>query len=506
LDTGDVCDLQLIRRRSGVGVATFAVREAVVRVVALASGVILARVLGPETFGLYAIAWFVVHLFSHFSDVGLGDALVRKPGDLTEHDLRTVLTLHLGLISLLIVAVYLFAPLIVRLYGLAPENIWLIRAMTVPLLLASLRTVPAARLERDLRFPALASVDVLETLLFQSVAVALALLGAGVWSLALGAVVSSAGATITTYWLSPWRPCLGVSRRSISELLPIGVAFQLQCFVNLAKDNLSPTLAGLAFGAAATGYLNWARGVARAPAIVAEGVSRVSFPTYARVQNDSIRLGATVQEALRWSALLSFGPLGLLIALAPQVVDVVYTNRWLPALPAIYLFATEAFFATALAVLIPLLQATGHASKSLGLSAFQALITWLVAVILLAPDLGGPVGAPAVRAIVSPLGFLSIAVAYLAGTTANSVLALREARRLVSFDLGACVREPLTAAAVGGLAAWLLAKALEPGPPALALSAGAGALAYAGTLWVLNGRPSLGAAVEGVLRREEVWP
>ena len=78
LDMGDADDLQLIRRRAGVGVAAFALREALVRIVTLASGLVLARVLGPEAFGLYAIAWFVVHLFSHFSDVGLGDALVSR--------------------------------------------------------------------------------------------------------------------------------------------------------------------------------------------------------------------------------------------------------------------------------------------------------------------------------------------------------------------------------------------------------------------------------------------
>ncbi|MCL5074149.1 MAG: oligosaccharide flippase family protein [Chloroflexi bacterium] len=64
-------DLQLIRRRASLGVGAFALREGLVRFLTLASGVILARLLGPETFGLYAIAWFVVHLFSHFSDAGL---------------------------------------------------------------------------------------------------------------------------------------------------------------------------------------------------------------------------------------------------------------------------------------------------------------------------------------------------------------------------------------------------------------------------------------------------
>lgn len=494
-------DLQLIQRRVGLGVAAFALREGLVRLFTLASGVALARVLDPEVFGLYAIAWFVVHLFSHFSDVGLGDALVRKPGELAEQDCRTVLTLHISLMAALIVAVYFSAPLAVNLYDLTDENVWLVRAMVVPLFFASLRTVPSVRLERDLRFPALAAVDALEVLVFQSVAVAMALLGGGVWSLVLGAMAGSTTATIATYRLSPWRPRLGISRESLRDLLPYGVPFQLQCFVVLARDNLSPALAGLAFGPAASGYLNWARGVARLPVAVGEGISRVSLPAYARVQNDAESLGFTVREALRWSAVLSFGPLALLMALGPQIVEVIYTDKWLPALPAVYLFGVEAMFASITAVLLPLLQATGRVTKSLLLSTVQASIIWLVALALTASIRWAgwsPLG------LTAQSGFLGIAIAYVVGTSASSVLLLWQARRLVHLDLLACVRLPVLAAIVGGVAAFLLGAA-DRSLLGLALAAVGGMAVYAGALWTLGGRPSF-AGVFTALRREEGWP
>lgn len=153
MEVREAHDLGFVRQRAGIGVASFALREGSLRLLPLTFGVVLARLLDPEAFGLYAIAWFVVHLFSHFGDIGLGDALVRKPGDLTEQDCRTVLTLHVSLISILAVAVYLSAPLAIDLYRLDAERAWLVRAMIVPLFLALVRTMPAVRLERAFASP-----------------------------------------------------------------------------------------------------------------------------------------------------------------------------------------------------------------------------------------------------------------------------------------------------------------------------------------------------------------
>src|SRR5207253_5098296 len=76
----DQADIDAVRRRTLWGVASMTARELVIKLLALAGWIVLARLLDPPVFGLFAIANFSVNVFVLFSEVGLGAALVRRAG------------------------------------------------------------------------------------------------------------------------------------------------------------------------------------------------------------------------------------------------------------------------------------------------------------------------------------------------------------------------------------------------------------------------------------------
>ena len=60
-------------------VMSMAGREVAIRLVSFVGSIILARLLEPVAFGLYAIASFAVNLCGLFTSLGVGAAFIRKP-------------------------------------------------------------------------------------------------------------------------------------------------------------------------------------------------------------------------------------------------------------------------------------------------------------------------------------------------------------------------------------------------------------------------------------------
>src|ERR1035437_7374047 len=121
-------DLPEIKNRSVKGFGALLRRQVVIKILNVISGIILARLLAPEIFGIYAIVLFVVQFFSVFGDVGLGAALIQKKGELDKAELSSTFWLQQVLVWVVVLIVIITAPLAMKVYpSLHYEGVWLIR-------------------------------------------------------------------------------------------------------------------------------------------------------------------------------------------------------------------------------------------------------------------------------------------------------------------------------------------------------------------------------------------
>jgi PST family polysaccharide transporter len=412
-------------RRAAAGVVALALRDGLTRLVAFAGHLVLARVLAPADFGAFAVVLFLAGLAEMVGGLGLSAALVQQsdPPD----DRTTGVAFLLRLAAALALAVILLAAVsaLSGPFHLPPSapTLALIVAPTLPL--AALALVPETQLERALRFDRLALADGARVVAGQVVAVALVLAGAGVAALAWGTLAGVLTWVVALYVLSPstgrcaWRPRLAWQAAAARRLLGFGGPLAGQQIVHLVKDQMAPALGAPLFGSTAVGYLDWAGKLARTAASPSTLANRVAFPAYARLQHDPAVLRQALPLALRWSALLSLPLLAVLWGLGPELTHYLYTDQWLPALPALTLLALNAAIGVLPDLLMPALLAAGRMRAALTLSVAWTVLAWALAL-----------------ALVVPLGYVGIAAAHAFST----LIAAGALLRLVPVTLGDALR------------------------------------------------------------------
>ncbi|OGD57018.1 hypothetical protein A3E73_01740, partial [Candidatus Beckwithbacteria bacterium RIFCSPHIGHO2_12_FULL_47_17] len=330
-------DLNEISHRAVSGVMVLTVRKFLLKAVNYLGSIILARLLLPEIFGIFAIVSFIITFFGFFSDVGLGAALIQKKDKLSSKDLAVTFTLQQILVVTVTGLIWLAAPFFANKYQLGLQGIWLLRIFSLSLFLTSLKTIPSILLERQLQFKRLIWPEVVEVISFQIIAVTLAYMGLGVWSFILALLVRSLLGTIVLFYLSPWRISFAWDKPIAKRLVSFGIPYNLNGFIATIKDAVMPIFVGAVSGAAAVGYLNWALTFSKLPILFMADIFRVTFPTYSRIQGNKEVLKKAIEKTIRFTNLFLFPTTFLLAALARPIVTIIFTDKWLPALPAFYI-------------------------------------------------------------------------------------------------------------------------------------------------------------------------
>lgn len=190
------------------------------RVLHFVTSIILARLLSPADFGIIAIGFLIIQVLEMFRDLGIGQAIIYKKDEIEKTaDTAFILTPIIG-ISLFALG-YLIAPLIAIFFknaSLAP----VVKLLALTIVLSSLEVVPSFLLEKELRFKKKVIAEILPTVGYTGVAISLAYLGYGLWSIVYGHVVYKIMSLILIWYISSWRPKFQFNKAISKELLNYG--------------------------------------------------------------------------------------------------------------------------------------------------------------------------------------------------------------------------------------------------------------------------------------------
>ena len=184
----------------------------------LAVFTVLARLLGPEQFGVAAAALVVTTFFGNLLQTSVRPALIQRSSVEPRH-VETSFTLALGIGVVGFAAILAGSEWIARVVFPMPELGPVLKAIAVMLPLQALGIVAQALLERDLRFDVVVRIETLSYLLgYGVVGIALALYGYGIWALVSAYVVNEAATTAAALLARPHPRRLRVDRRSLREI------------------------------------------------------------------------------------------------------------------------------------------------------------------------------------------------------------------------------------------------------------------------------------------------
>jgi O-antigen/teichoic acid export membrane protein len=419
-----------VYRNTAAGAIAFVLREVLVFPLGIVVSIVLARLLSPADFGTFATTLFALSSLAGVLELGLGAAVVRQPEAPSDRDLRTLFTFRLAAMGTLFLVFWVAAPIITMLFKIGPHAESFVRLVATSLLVTPFSGNSRNLLSRGLAYRTLASVDMAQTVTYQLVALLLAWQGYGLWGLGIAHLVASLVQAILLHAAAPWRLGFGCSRRFLHASLTFGGLVQLSSMTYLVRDNIPVLLAGPLFGPSAVGYLNWGlRMVRQVTHVLTSAVTRVSFPSMARLQHDRGALTRIANGLLRTANLLTLPLLSAVCALAPEIVHLLYTDKWAPGLPALYLWAICLAAGNVTTPLDSLLKATDRAGASLKVMSVWTAVDWALAV-------------PAVALF----GFTGVAVAYAIGSWLAATWLLRHTSPQCDLDLYHCLVRPVAAA------------------------------------------------------------
>jgi len=409
--SGGTPDLQQVEAKTDAGITLMLLRHFLVLSMQIGAGIILARKLLPQDFGMFAIATFFVSSAQLVVDLGLPTALLREPRRLTQRELVAVFSAQMLLALLFVGALSAFAGPLAGLYADIPAHMRLvIIGASAGLILFPLRTIPALLLERTMRYRAFVIPESLQGISQATTATVLALANLRVWALVFSPIVASVVGLIALFRIQPWRPRFSADLHPVRRFLQFAVFFQGTSVVAVVQNAILPLYIARRLGTAAAGLIAWAAGRALKLQEIVNIVGNVSMVGCARLQEDPDALRTYFERNLRVCAFVVFPLATIASVLGEPILRIVYSDRWIPAIPLFRIYVLSLLPITALVLTVRLLAAIGRARLIFVMSTASAVLLWLLTVLLC--ERLGPLGAAIAFAATNLLG----ATAYVLAT------------------------------------------------------------------------------------------
>jgi len=371
----------VLKKKAVGGVFFLGLKRFLLQFISTGSNIILARILFPEDFGAFAIALGLVSFWSIFASLGLEKALIQKKTNLTKGEIQS--TFFFSILTALAAALLIFviAPFLYQLYPsqLGKQGISYLRLLSFTLIALSLRNVSVAIIERKIAYEKILIGEVIEMTIMQGLTVFLALKGYGVFSFILGTFFGRFAGALIFYILSPWPLGLNISTRFIRKLWDFGINFQLNTIIGSFNTAMLVLFIGKISGAPAVGFLNWAGGLAAFPRAVSDIVGQMIFPICSRVQDDRLLLRLIIEKSAQFISFAAFPLIALLAALAKPITVLIYTDKWLPGLPAFYFFSLQSILLIFGSIFMQILLALGKARVVRNITLVWVVVQWVFA-------------------------------------------------------------------------------------------------------------------------------
>ncbi|MBW4480950.1 MAG: lipopolysaccharide biosynthesis protein [Tildeniella torsiva UHER 1998/13D] len=293
---------------------------------------VLARLLGPESFGLIALASVYIAFIGIFSGSSLSSAIVQR-ADLEPEHLDTAFWTSLLISIALTLVSFTLAGWIAILFS-EPTLKSIVRWLSISLLINAFSDVQQAIFQRNMDFRALSIRSLVATTVSGIVGVTMALTGSGVWSLVGQQLSSSLTKVLVLWWVSTWRPRLKFSKSHFKELLSFSINVTGSSFTNFFSRRSDDLLIGYFLGATALGYYSVAyKLLLMMIDLFSRVLEKVAMPIFSKLQNEPTRIREAFYQVTQTASLITFPAFIGAGILAPELILIFFGNQWGESIP-----------------------------------------------------------------------------------------------------------------------------------------------------------------------------
>ena len=336
-------------------------------------GLVLARLLTPQEYGLIGIITIFIAVFNSITDSGFSSALIRK-NDASEVDFNTVFLSNLGISFLLFLTLFISAPAIASFFG-QPQLVPLTRVMSVIVIINAFAIIQRTILVKKVDFKTQTKVSLIASIISAATGLGMALNGCGVWSL-VGQQVSRQLVYTTLLWAwGRWIPDFRFSSKSFRELFGFGWKLLVSGLIDTLWREMYQVIIGKCYSTATLGQYTRAQQFSNLFSTnLTSVVQRVSYPVLSEIQDEKERMTLVYKKIIKVTMLAAFCCMFGLAAIAKPMIVTLIGEQWLPAVPFLQILCFQMVLYPINAINLNMLQVQGRSDLFLKLEILKKII------------------------------------------------------------------------------------------------------------------------------------
>ena len=332
-----------LKTRSVRGGAATLAGQGALFMLQMGATVVLARLLTPADFGLLAMVTAVTGFLMMFKDMGLSMATVQQ-AEITHEQVSTLFWVNVVVSVGIMLATAALAPALAWFYD-EPRLTWVTMALAMGIVRGGLTMLPQALLRRQMRFGALAIIQVSATTFGIGCAITAAVLGAGYWSLVVLQLGTALGNAVLVWGVCRWIPGRPVRGAGARAMVAFGGHLTGFNVTNYFARNLDKVLIGWWWKAGPLGLYSKAYGLLMLPLRQLNmPLAAVAIPALSRLQDEPARYRNYYYKALTLLAMVTMPGVMFLVVMSEEVVLLVLGDQWLGAAPVFSILGLAALY------------------------------------------------------------------------------------------------------------------------------------------------------------------
>lgn len=309
------------------GVGWSAVDNVAQYAVTFVVGVVLARLLSPDDYGLIGIIAIFTTVCTAIINGGFSTALIRK-NDCTDDDYNTAFIVNLGLSLLLYVVIFFCSPLIARFFEKS-ALVALTRVSSFTMIIGALGIVQQTRLTKRIDFKTQTKISLISAITSGLIGIGMAIAGCGVWSLVFQGLSSQLLRTILLWVYNKWVPKLKFSTQSFNNLFGFGWKMMLSSVLDSVWKELYQLVVGKYYSAATLGQYTRAKQFSTLfSSNLTNVIQRVTYPVLSNIQDEKERLVAAYRRIIKLTMFITFTCMFALGAVSEPLLFCLIGEKW----------------------------------------------------------------------------------------------------------------------------------------------------------------------------------
>lgn len=385
------------------------------QIVGFIIGIVLARLLTPEDYGLVGISMIFIAFSNVFIEAGFSNALIRKL-DRTQTDYSTAFHFNMIMGVVMYVVLFVSAPFIADYFD-DQQLIPLTRIVSITVILNSLCIVQNAILTAELRMKEQAIINISAQIPSGIFATYLAYRGMGVYALAVQTVLSSFIRTLMFWILARWLPTMEFNRESMSYLWGFGSKLIGANFLGTVFNEIYSVLIGKFVGKSDLGLYSKGRSLSSQPDSICNGVvQKVAIPLLSKYQNDTIILKQKYRELTMMITCVMTLVSGILIVVARPLILLIWGEKWIETVLIFQILLLCNIVTNIQYLTLVILQIVNHTEYTLKLEFIKKPVFLVVILLMLQFGLYGLLAAMFIVALLATIVNMSAPSKYIGYT------------------------------------------------------------------------------------------